>query len=125
MHEARDTSPPFTAGWKAARPARPHTRPHTRAHDVVQAQHVGAAELKRAAERVAKDGRPQVTHVHLLGHVGRGEVDDDPLARVPRRRPAGDARTQHAAGGGKRLEGGVRREGDGEQAVRGCACMGV
>ena len=42
---------------------------------MIEAQHVDAAVLERAADGVADDGGAQVADVHLLGHVGRGEVD--------------------------------------------------
>ena len=42
---------------------------------MVDPQHVVAAELQHPANRVADDGRPQMPHVHLLGDVGGGEID--------------------------------------------------
>mmetsp|Transcript_27963 Transcript_27963/g.61269 ORF Transcript_27963/g.61269 Transcript_27963/m.61269 type:complete len:241 (-) Transcript_27963:699-1421(-) len=38
---------------------------------VVDALHLVPAERQQTAERVADDGRTQVAHVHLLGHIGR------------------------------------------------------
>eukprot|EP00754_Rhynchopus_humris_P023512 Rhum_TRINITY_DN14835_c7_g2::Rhum_TRINITY_DN14835_c7_g2_i1::g.123190::m.123190 len=44
---------------------------------VVHAEHVVAAELHQAADGVADDRRPQVSDVHLLRDVRRGEVDEN------------------------------------------------
>ena len=46
---------------------------------MVQAQHRMATELEHLAQRVADNRRAKVTHVHLLGDVGRGVVDDHAL----------------------------------------------
>ena len=45
--------------------------------DVVLPQHRVAHESEHAGQRVADQRAAQVTDVHLLGHVGRGIVDDD------------------------------------------------
>ncbi len=46
----------------------------------------GVAEgTQHAVEAVADDGGAEVAHVHLLGHIGRGVVDDDSLGMLLRR----------------------------------------
>ncbi len=53
--------------------------------DVVGPQHVLPEEAVEAGERVANDGRAEVTDVHLLGHVGGRVIDDDRPGLGPRR----------------------------------------
>mmetsp|Transcript_40003 Transcript_40003/g.68243 ORF Transcript_40003/g.68243 Transcript_40003/m.68243 type:complete len:467 (+) Transcript_40003:303-1703(+) len=47
--------------------------------DVVDAADVVAGVFEDAAHGLADDGGAQVTHVHFLGDVGTGEVDDDDI----------------------------------------------
>ncbi len=59
-------------------------------HHMVDAECVYATELQAARQGVPYDGGAQVPHVHLLGHVWRGEVHDRPLVGE-RGRPGTDA----------------------------------
>jgi len=42
---------------------------------MIDADHIVLQELQQAAYRFANDRGSQVTHMHLLGNVGRGEID--------------------------------------------------
>ena len=72
-------------------PVQDHAELRAPIADVIVAYHVMAQESQRAAERVADDRRADVAHVHGLGHVGSGKIDDvgprsldqrDPQARM-------------------------------------------
>lgn len=70
---------------------------------------------------------PQVSHVHLLGHVWGGEVNDDALPCKAARRPGGDAVAQHAARGrgqGGRSWQGQARDGEPRRRCRRAAWCG-
>ena len=53
--------------------------------DVVLPPHVVPEEPEHTRQRVADDGGAEMPDVHLLGHVGRGVVDDYPLGTFRRR----------------------------------------
>lgn len=57
---------------------------------MVDAEGVYAAELQAARQGVPNDGGAQVPHVHLLGHIWRGEIHQRPLVGA-RGRPRTDA----------------------------------
>ena len=61
---------------------------------VIQAHYIDTAVLERVAYRVTEDSRSQVPDMHLLGHVGRREVDDGALAGQPGG-PCGDSVDEH------------------------------
>ena len=63
---------------------------------MVDAQRVYAAELQAAGEGVPDDGRPQMPDMHLLGHVGGGEVYHRPLV-FEGRRPCANALRSNTA----------------------------
>ena len=63
-----------------------HTELCTPIANVVDTQHVLAAELKQTADALTDDGGTQVTHVHLLGDVRGAKVDQHTLLLDPRRR---------------------------------------
>ena len=60
--------------------------------DVVLPEHGVALEGQDAGQRVADGRGAQVADVHLLGHVGRGVVDEHRLGRRSPRRPRGGGR---------------------------------
>ena len=49
-------------------------------------EHIVSSKLKQPADRLPEDGGAEVTHVHLLGNVGGGEVDHCSQLAVHRRR---------------------------------------
>ena len=47
--------------------------------DVVETLHVVAGERQYVCQGVADDGRPEMADVHLLGNIGRGEINHNLL----------------------------------------------
>lgn len=56
--------------------------------NVVHSHHIVAAELKNTAQSISNNGRAQVTHVHFLGDIRRGEINQDLLLGETRRADA-------------------------------------
>ena len=48
---------------------------------MIETQDISSTEFEGARDCVPDDGRAQVAHMHLLGHIGRREVDDHALPR--------------------------------------------
>ncbi len=59
----------------------PQDHPKLRAPiaEMIVANHLMAERSHDARQAVADDGRPEMTHVHRLGDIGRRKIDDDGL----------------------------------------------